>query len=53
MGEGTLFPLAASQNDGPAVSDDAQLIDEVLAGHLTACRRLVPKYRNRLYDTVV
>jgi RNA polymerase sigma-70 factor (ECF subfamily) len=40
-------------DDGPAVNDDAQLIDETLAGHTAAFGRLVLKYQDRLYNTVV
>jgi RNA polymerase sigma-70 factor (ECF subfamily) len=35
------------------VNDDAQLIDETLAGHSEAFGRLVQKYQDRLYNTVV
>lgn len=37
----------------PAVNDDAQLIDETLAGHSAAFGQLVQKYQDRLYNTVV
>jgi RNA polymerase sigma-70 factor (ECF subfamily) len=37
----------------PAVNDDDQLIDESLAGHSEAFGRLVQKYQDRLYNTVV
>lgn len=35
------------------MNDDAQLIDETLAGHSTAFGHLVRKYQDRLYNTVV
>jgi len=35
------------------VNDDAQLIQETLAGHSAAFGRLVRKYQDRLYNTVV
>ncbi len=35
------------------MNDDAQLIDETLAGHPAAFGQLVEKYQNRLYNTVV
>ncbi|GAF74594.1 unnamed protein product, partial [marine sediment metagenome] len=35
------------------MNDDAQLIDETLAGHSTAFGQLVLKYQDRLYNTVV
>jgi len=35
------------------VNDDAQLIDETLAGHSAAFGELVRKYQDRLYNTVV
>ncbi len=35
------------------MSDDAQLIDETLAGHSAAFGQLVEKYQDRLYNTVV
>jgi len=35
------------------VNDDAQLIQETLAGHSAAFGRLVQKYQDRLYNTVV
>jgi RNA polymerase sigma-70 factor (ECF subfamily) len=34
------------------VNDDAQLIDETLAGHSTAFGQLVLRYQDRLYNTV-
>jgi len=34
------------------VNDDAQLIDETLAGHSVAFGRLVQKYQDRLFNTV-
>ena len=37
----------------PAVNDDANLIDETLAGHTAAFGELVQKYQDRLYNTVV
>ena len=40
-------------NHEPAVNDDAQLIDETLAGHSAAFGELVLKYQDRLYNTVV
>jgi len=36
----------------PAVNDDANLIDETLAGHTAAFGELVRKYQDRLYNTV-
>ncbi len=35
------------------MNDDAQLIDETLAGHSAAFGRLVQRYQDRLYNTVV
>ncbi len=35
------------------MNDDAQLIEETLAGHSVAFGRLVQKYQDRLYNTVV
>jgi len=35
------------------VNDDAQLIDQTLAGHSAAFGQLVNKYQDRLYNTVV
>jgi len=35
------------------VNDDAQLIDEALAGHTASFGRLVSKYQDRLYNTIV
>ncbi len=35
------------------VNDDAQLIDEALAGRSVAFGRLVTKYQDRLYNAVV
>ncbi len=35
------------------MNDDAQLIDETLAGHSAAFGQLVQKYQDRLYNTVV
>lgn len=35
------------------MNDDAQLIDEALAGHSAAFGRLVTKYQDRLYNTLV
>ncbi len=35
------------------MNDDAQLINETLAGHSTAFGQLVLKYQDRLYNTVV
>jgi RNA polymerase sigma-70 factor (ECF subfamily) len=35
------------------VNDDAQLIDEALAGQAGAFGRLVTKYQDRLYNTLV
>ena len=35
-----------------AVSDDAQLIDQALEGHTEAFGLLVPKYQDRLFNTV-
>ena len=65
MGGEVFFP-ADSRNGGgnfarprrvsdyePAVNDDAQLIDETLAGHSAAFGQLVRKYQDRLYNTVV
>jgi RNA polymerase sigma-70 factor (ECF subfamily) len=37
----------------PAVIDDAQLIDETLRGRSAAFGRLVEKYQDRLYNTIV
>jgi len=36
----------------PAVNDDAQLIENTLAGHSAAFGKLVQKYQDRLYNTV-
>jgi RNA polymerase sigma-70 factor, ECF subfamily len=38
---------------GADVNDDAQLIDEALAGHSVAFGRLVTKYQDRLYNSLV
>jgi RNA polymerase sigma-70 factor (ECF subfamily) len=35
------------------VNDDAQLIDQTLAGHSAAFGQLVQKYQDRLYNTVI
>jgi RNA polymerase sigma-70 factor, ECF subfamily len=35
------------------VNDDAQLIDQTLAGHSAAFGQLVQKYQDRLYNTIV
>ena len=35
------------------MNDDAQLIDEALAGHSAAFGRLVTRYQDRLYNTLV
>src|SRR5687768_15040119 len=40
-------------NCGAVVNDDAQLIDEALAGHSAAFGRLVTRYQDRLYNTLV
>jgi len=37
----------------PAVNDDAQLIEETLAGRSAAFGQLVTKYQDRLYNTLV
>ena len=53
-GRGGNFPCPPRvSNYEPAVSDDAQLIQETLAGHSAAFGRLVQKYQDRLYNTVV
>lgn len=49
---GTSTPLGASHICELAVSDDAQLIDQALAGHSEAFGQLVLKYQDRLYNTV-
>ena len=50
---GNFHRLRRVPDHGPAVNDDAQLIDETLAGHSAAFGRLVLKYQDRLYNTVV
>jgi len=53
-GVGELFaPLARLWNREPAVSDDAQLIDQALRGQSESFGRLVLKYQDRLYNTIV
>ena len=49
---GNFGPLRRVQVSEPAVNDDAQLIDETLAGHSAAFGQLVQKYQDRLYNTV-
>jgi RNA polymerase sigma-70 factor, ECF subfamily len=49
---GTSTPFGASYTCELAVSDDAQLIDQALAGHSEAFGQLVLKYQDRLYNTV-
>jgi len=50
---GNFSPLSCVPNSEAAVSDDAQLIAEALAGKSTAFGRLVLKYQDRLYNTMV
>ena len=38
---------------GATVSDDAQLIDETLAGNRAAFGQLVHKYQGRLFNTLL
>ncbi len=40
-------------NPGTVVIDDAQLIEETIAGRSTAFGQLVQKYQDRLYNTIV
>ncbi len=48
------FPRSARVlNAGTAVNDDAQLIQETLAGKSVAFGQLVQKYQDRLYNTLV
>ena len=50
---GNLLPLRRiSLFCEPAVNDDAQLIEQALAGHSAAFGELVQKYQDRLYNTV-
>ena len=51
--DGNFLPLRRVPDYEPAVNDDAQLIDETLAGHSEAFGRLVQKYQDRLYNTFV
>ena len=46
-------PLVRVSISEPAVSDDAQLIHETLAGQSAAFGKLVRKYQDRLYQTLV
>ena len=50
---GNFWPLPCVLNSETAVSDDAQLISEALAGKSAAFGRLVLKYQDRLYNTIV
>lgn len=50
---GTFSAFLASKDSGPAVNDDAQLIEQTLAGKSTAFGELVRKYQDRLYNTIV
>ena len=50
---GTFCQSLASKTVEPAVNDDAQLIQEALAGKTAAFGQLVQKYQDRLYNTMV
>ena len=50
---GNFVALGGVHNDGAVVNDDAQLIDETLAGRSVAFGQLVSRYQDRLYNTVV
>jgi len=50
---GNFLPLSCVPNTEAAGSDDAQLIAEALAGKSTAFGRLVLRYQDRLYNTIV
>jgi len=50
---GTFEAAGASESVEPNVNDDAQLIEETLAGRSAAFGDLVRKYQDRLYNTVV
>ena len=48
-----LLAVTSRPISSPTVKDDAQLIDEALAGDSGAFGELVCKYQNRLYNTIV
>lgn len=48
-----LFLLDQRPISGAVVNDDAQLIDEALAGNSAAFGRLVTRYQDRLYNTLI
>ena len=50
---GNFIALGGVHNDGAVVNDDAQLIDETLAGRSVAFGQLVSRYQDRLFNTVV
>ena len=50
---GTFRHAAASNSSERMVNDDAQLIDEALAGQSVAFGRLVTKYQDRLYNALI
>lgn len=50
---GTFCQSLASQTVEPVVNDDAQLIQEALAGKTAAFGQLVEKHQDRLYNTLV
>ena len=50
---GNFWPFVRVLNSESAVSDDAQLIEETLAGKPAAFGRLVQRYQDRLFNTVV
>jgi RNA polymerase sigma-70 factor (ECF subfamily) len=50
---GNFRPLLRVLVSEPAVIDDAQLIEETLAGRSAAFGELVRKYQDRLYNTMV
>ncbi len=52
-GGGTFSSGQSVRINGAAVSDDAQLIDETLAGDRTAFGQLVQKYQGRLFNTLL
>ncbi|HTQ39584.1 MAG TPA: sigma-70 family RNA polymerase sigma factor [Pirellulales bacterium] len=50
---GELSPLSRRPMCGVTVNDDLQLIDETLQGNSSAFGRLVTRYQDRLYNTLV
>lgn len=51
--QGTWEPRRASKHQEPSVIDDAPLIDAALGGNSAAFGKLVTKYQDRLYNTLV